>query len=281
MIVESDLSVHWSYSSTFMPDQWSRIWSFFFSFSKCFSACCLTWATRSLMYKCTRFFCMGMHTGDLSLQSCWKNFCRVCREFDSREVFGWVQSLAGNCHVSKWWPFSIMLLKIAAFKSQCSHSAKLTHLSLFLSGSTRTDFAPQLEKLNKEKYTVYAFDPRGYGRSIPPTRDWPLLFLQRDAEDAVTLMKVRLIGCCDFDEGETDWMLWLWWRWDWLAALNKRKRTRKMYSLKQDGTQTQSSSVLQHKTSSSITKPPVKLFLFLFFSTWSSSPAVLHFFRSM
>ena len=67
-------------------------------------------------------------------------------------------------------------------------------LSLFLSGSTRTDFAPQLEKLNKEKYTVYAFDPRGYGRSIPPTRDWPLLFLQRDAEDAVTLMKVSLIG---------------------------------------------------------------------------------------
>ena len=193
MIVESDLSAHWSYSS-FMPDQWSRIWSFFFSFSKCFSACCLTWATRSLMYKCTRSFFMGMHTGDLSLQSCWKNFCRVCREFDSREVFGWVQSLAGNCHVSKWWPFSIMLLKIAAFKSQCSHSAKLTLLSLFLSGSTRTDFAPQLEKLNKEKYTVYAFDPRGYGHSIPPTRDWPLLFLQRDAEDAVTLMKVRLFG---------------------------------------------------------------------------------------
>ena len=215
-----------------MPDQWSRIWSFFFSFSKCFSACCLTWATRSLTYKCTRSFCMGMHTGDLSLQSCRKNFCRVCREFDSREVFGWVQSLAGNCHVSKWWPFSIMLLKIAAFKSQCSHSAKLTHLSLFLSGSTRTDFAPQMEKLNKEKYTVYAFDPRGYGRSIPPTRDWPLLFLQRDAEDAVTLMKVRLIGCCDFDKGETDWMLWLWWRWDWLDAVTLMK-VRLIGSIKQ------------------------------------------------
>ena len=66
-------------------------------------------------------------------------------------------------------------------------------LLLFLSGNTRTDFAPQLEKLNKEKYTVYAFDPRGYGGSIPPKRDWPLQFLQRDAEDAVALMKVRLI----------------------------------------------------------------------------------------
>ena len=67
-------------------------------------------------------------------------------------------------------------------------------LSFTISGSSQTDFAPQLEKLNKEKYTVYAFDPRGYGRSIPPERDWPLLFLQRDAEDAVTLMKVRLLG---------------------------------------------------------------------------------------
>lgn len=56
-------------------------------------------------------------------------------------------------------------------------------------GSSRTDFGPQLEKLNKEKYTIYAFDPRGYGRSFPPERDWPLEFLQRDAEDAVALMK--------------------------------------------------------------------------------------------
>ncbi|KAK7505669.1 hypothetical protein BaRGS_00002940 [Batillaria attramentaria] len=56
-------------------------------------------------------------------------------------------------------------------------------------GSSRTDFGPQLEKLNKKKYTIYAFDPRGYGKSIPPERDWPLLFLQRDAEDAVALMK--------------------------------------------------------------------------------------------
>ncbi|KAK7113940.1 hypothetical protein V1264_000088 [Littorina saxatilis] len=56
-------------------------------------------------------------------------------------------------------------------------------------GSTRTDFAPQLEKLSKEKYTVFAFDPRGYGRSIPPERDWPLDYFKRDADDAVALMK--------------------------------------------------------------------------------------------
>ncbi|XP_076449853.1 serine hydrolase BPHL-like isoform X2 [Babylonia areolata] len=56
-------------------------------------------------------------------------------------------------------------------------------------GSSRTDFSPQLETLSKEKYTIIAMDPRGYGRSIPPERDWPLGFFQRDADDAVALME--------------------------------------------------------------------------------------------
>lgn len=57
-------------------------------------------------------------------------------------------------------------------------------------GSSQTDFGPQLKMMNKEKYTIFAFDPRGYGLSIPPERDWPLEYLQRDAEDAVEMMKV-------------------------------------------------------------------------------------------
>lgn len=56
-------------------------------------------------------------------------------------------------------------------------------------GSTRTDFAPQLKSLNKERFTVVGWDPRGYGRSRPPDRDFPLDFFERDAKDAVDLMK--------------------------------------------------------------------------------------------
>ena len=55
-------------------------------------------------------------------------------------------------------------------------------------GSTRTDFGPQLEQL-KESFTVIAFNPRGYGKSIPPKRDFPLDFYHRDADDAFRLMQ--------------------------------------------------------------------------------------------
>ncbi|XP_053570648.1 valacyclovir hydrolase-like isoform X3 [Bombina bombina] len=56
-------------------------------------------------------------------------------------------------------------------------------------GSSQTDFAPQLTYLNKELFTIVAWDPRGYGRSIPPNRDFPPDFYERDAKDAVDLMK--------------------------------------------------------------------------------------------
>ena len=58
------------------------------------------------------------------------------------------------------------------------------------SGSTLTDFGPQLKSLNKEMFTIVGFDPRGYGRSRPPERDFPPNFFERDAKDAVDLMKV-------------------------------------------------------------------------------------------
>lgn len=57
-------------------------------------------------------------------------------------------------------------------------------------GSARTDFDPQLKGLDKERYTVVGWDPRGYGRSRPPSRDFPPNFFERDAKDGVDLMKV-------------------------------------------------------------------------------------------
>ncbi|XP_056132986.1 valacyclovir hydrolase isoform X2 [Lampris incognitus] len=61
-------------------------------------------------------------------------------------------------------------------------------------GSTQTDFGPQLKSLNKEYFTVVGWDPRGYGHSRPPKRDFPPDFFERDAKDAVNLMKALGFG---------------------------------------------------------------------------------------
>ncbi|EHB09758.1 Valacyclovir hydrolase [Heterocephalus glaber] len=58
-----------------------------------------------------------------------------------------------------------------------------------LPGSGETDFGPQLKSLSKKLFTVVAWDPRGYGHSRPPDRDFPVDFYERDAKDAVDLMK--------------------------------------------------------------------------------------------
>ncbi|KAJ8279892.1 hypothetical protein COCON_G00069580 [Conger conger] len=55
-------------------------------------------------------------------------------------------------------------------------------------GSGETDFGPQIESLNKRRFTVVSWDPRGYGNSRPPERDFPPDFFEQDAKDAVDLM---------------------------------------------------------------------------------------------
>jgi valacyclovir hydrolase len=62
-------------------------------------------------------------------------------------------------------------------------------------GTGATDFAPQLEELSQH-FRVIAPDPRGYGKSRPPERDFPLDFIQRDCEDMATLMAA--LGCQSF-----------------------------------------------------------------------------------
>ncbi|XP_061390464.1 valacyclovir hydrolase-like [Musca vetustissima] len=58
-------------------------------------------------------------------------------------------------------------------------------------GSAWTDFKPQIEQLPKllPNYTVIAWDPPGYGKSIPPKRQWGLDFFHNDASCALDLMK--------------------------------------------------------------------------------------------
>jgi len=73
----------------------------------------------------------------------------------------------------------------------CEVAGQSNHVVLCLPGalgSTQSDFGPQLKGLNDE-FTVIAFDPRGYGKSIPPKRDFPADFFVRDANDAAALMK--------------------------------------------------------------------------------------------
>ncbi|XP_057335984.1 valacyclovir hydrolase-like [Microplitis mediator] len=55
-------------------------------------------------------------------------------------------------------------------------------------GSIWTDFKPQIESLDKTKFTIVAWDPPGYGKSRPPERDYSGDFGQRDAECAYELM---------------------------------------------------------------------------------------------
>ncbi|XP_076132691.1 valacyclovir hydrolase [Alosa pseudoharengus] len=61
-------------------------------------------------------------------------------------------------------------------------------------GSGETDFGPQLKGLDKKHFTVVAFDPRGYGRSRPPHRDFPSDFFHRDARDGLQLMQTLGFG---------------------------------------------------------------------------------------
>jgi pimeloyl-ACP methyl ester carboxylesterase len=54
-------------------------------------------------------------------------------------------------------------------------------------GTADTDFAPQLSDL-ADSMQVVSFDPRGYGQSRPPERDFPIDFYERDGDDGAALM---------------------------------------------------------------------------------------------
>jgi valacyclovir hydrolase len=54
-------------------------------------------------------------------------------------------------------------------------------------GTGTSDFENQLSWFS-QTHEVIAPDPRGYGESRPPQRDYPVNFYQRDAEDVLALM---------------------------------------------------------------------------------------------
>lgn len=60
-------------------------------------------------------------------------------------------------------------------------------------GTGLTDFGPQLEALSQAGVRVIAPDARGYGKSRPPKRQFPLDFYEQDAQDCAALMAT--LGC--------------------------------------------------------------------------------------
>lgn len=55
-------------------------------------------------------------------------------------------------------------------------------------GTGAGDFPGQIDWFARRGFEVIAPDPRGYGRSRPPERDYPLDFYHRDAADMFALM---------------------------------------------------------------------------------------------
>lgn len=57
-------------------------------------------------------------------------------------------------------------------------------------GTIWSDFKPQIEGLNRNYFTIVAWDPPGYGFSRPPERHFTQKFYENDADLAYHLMKV-------------------------------------------------------------------------------------------
>jgi valacyclovir hydrolase len=66
-------------------------------------------------------------------------------------------------------------------------------------GTGQSDFGPQLDALPGESLRVIAPDARGYGKSRPPEREFPLDFYEQDAQDCAALMDT--IGCGSYAVG--------------------------------------------------------------------------------
>jgi valacyclovir hydrolase len=66
-------------------------------------------------------------------------------------------------------------------------------------GTAQSDFGPQLEALPSESLRIIVPDPRGYGNSRPPKREFPLDFYEQDAQDCAALME--MVGCDSYAVG--------------------------------------------------------------------------------
>ncbi|XP_067650975.1 valacyclovir hydrolase-like [Haliotis asinina] len=147
---------------------------------------------------------MGIFTGCLSLsaQQWLQRLLLQSSQTAFREQFQHKVRLYSPHRVS-------LQVKANGVDFHCEQSGYGDHSVLLLPGalgSSEIDFNNQLEKMNPEKFTIFGFDPRGYGRSIPPERDWPVNFRHRDAQDAVAVMNTlgrKTFSVLGFSDGGT------------------------------------------------------------------------------
>lgn len=67
------------------------------------------------------------------------------------------------------------------------------HVVLLCPGAVGTiwsDFKPQVEGFDKQKFTIVAWDPPGYGKSRPPNRKFNANFYEEDAENIRAFLNV-------------------------------------------------------------------------------------------
>lgn len=57
-------------------------------------------------------------------------------------------------------------------------------------GTIWSDFKPQVDGLSQRYFTIFAWDPPGYGSSRPPNRQFTTKFYENDADQAYQFMKV-------------------------------------------------------------------------------------------
>lgn len=67
-----------------------------------------------------------------------------------------------------------------------------------------THFKNQIEGLDWNQFTLVAWDPPGYGKSIPPSKNYPRDYCERDANFATGLMEAlgfQKYSLVSFSEG--------------------------------------------------------------------------------
>ncbi|XP_006888815.1 PREDICTED: valacyclovir hydrolase [Elephantulus edwardii] len=123
----------------------------------------------------------------------WARCCKASKHEDTAQVHlpydedtmhGWVFSFS-----TSWTSAKVDVNGVRLHYQRTGEGDHAVLLLPGLLGSGETDFEPQLKKLNKKRFTLVAWEPRGYGHSRPPDRDFPVTFYERDAKDAVDLMK--------------------------------------------------------------------------------------------
>ncbi|RVE51996.1 hypothetical protein evm_003274 [Chilo suppressalis] len=99
---------------------------------------------------------------------------RLCAAFSTRSVPKEEKIKIGNCNVN--------YVKVG----HGPHNVLCMPGAL---GTIWTDFRPQVEGFDREKFTLVAWDPPGYGKSRPPERSFPTDFYVKDADYANQFMK--------------------------------------------------------------------------------------------